>query len=123
MRESYHNSVLTDAARCRTLAMMGEAATTQGTHPDPPPPHPVLSEYYDSAADKRAYLTSIFDETAADYDRVEKWFSMGSGRWYRRQALLRGGLKRGMRVLDVAVGTGLVAREALAILSAGAEKG
>jgi len=35
-----------------------------------------------------------------------------SGGWYRRQALKRAGLHTGMSVLDVAIGTGLVARQA-----------
>jgi demethylmenaquinone methyltransferase/2-methoxy-6-polyprenyl-1,4-benzoquinol methylase len=85
------------------------------------PPHPPLERYYKGAGEKRAFLTSIFDETASDYDKVERWLSLGSGRWYRRQALLRAGLVSGMRVADVAVGTGLVAREALGIV--GGERG
>jgi demethylmenaquinone methyltransferase/2-methoxy-6-polyprenyl-1,4-benzoquinol methylase len=42
--------------------------------------------------------------------------SFGTGSWYRRQALMRSGLRPGMRMLDVAVGTGLVAREAVTLL-------
>lgn len=80
-------------------------------------PHPPISGYYEQPADKRAFLTSIFDDTAADYDKVEHWLSLGSGRWYRRQTLERCGLRPGMQVLDVAVGTGLVAREALRVLA------
>jgi demethylmenaquinone methyltransferase/2-methoxy-6-polyprenyl-1,4-benzoquinol methylase len=38
--------------------------------------------------------------------------AFGSGSWYRRQALLRAGLGRGMKAVDVGVGTGLVARQA-----------
>ncbi len=38
--------------------------------------------------------------------------AFGSGSWYRRRALARAGLGRGMRVLDVGVGTGLTARQA-----------
>jgi demethylmenaquinone methyltransferase/2-methoxy-6-polyprenyl-1,4-benzoquinol methylase len=38
--------------------------------------------------------------------------SLGSGQLYRRQALVRAGLSNGMKVLDVATGTGLVARGA-----------
>jgi demethylmenaquinone methyltransferase/2-methoxy-6-polyprenyl-1,4-benzoquinol methylase len=41
---------------------------------------------------------------------------LGSGPMYRRQALQRAGLKRGMRLLDVATGTGLVARGGVEIL-------
>ena len=40
----------------------------------------------------------------------------GSGPWYRRDALRRAGLRPGMRLLDVAAGTGLVARGAADIL-------
>ena len=45
--------------------------------------------------------------------------ALGSGSWYRHQALQRAGLKVGMQVLDVGCGTGLLAREALAIIGAG----
>jgi demethylmenaquinone methyltransferase/2-methoxy-6-polyprenyl-1,4-benzoquinol methylase len=54
----------------------------------------------------------LFNRVAGEYDGVNAIFSLGSGRWYRRQALRRAGLRSGMRVLDVATGTGLVAREA-----------
>lgn len=74
-------------------------------------PHPTLRDYYDSPQTKRRFVDEVFDRAASDYDRVENLMALGSGRWYRRQALLRAGLARGMRVLDVAVGTGLVARE------------
>jgi demethylmenaquinone methyltransferase/2-methoxy-6-polyprenyl-1,4-benzoquinol methylase len=82
----------------------------------PVAPHPHFTDRYSSADEKRQYLKSIFDDTAVDYDRVESWLALGSGKWYRRQALLRAGLKPGMHVCDVACGTGLVAREALAIV-------
>ena len=80
------------------------------------PPHPELSSYYQGAPAKTKFLRDIFDATASDYDRVERVLALGSGRWYRRQALLRSGLMRDMRVLDVATGTGLVAREAIDIV-------
>lgn len=82
-------------------------------------PHPHFTDRYSSADEKRHYLKSIFDDTAVDYDRVESWLALGSGKWYRRQALLRARLKPGVRVCDVACGTGLVAREALAIVGDG----
>ncbi|MBC7835829.1 MAG: class I SAM-dependent methyltransferase [Phycisphaerales bacterium] len=79
-------------------------------------PHPVIPGTYQSAQNKRQFLNEIFDDTAQDYDRVERWLSLGSGRWYRRQALKRAGLAPGMRVADVAVGTGLLAGEALSLI-------
>src|SRR5687768_10430333 len=87
------------------------------------PPHPALDRYYRSTSDARerdenksAFVRGVFNQGAADYDRVERVMSFGSGSWYRRQALLRAGMTRGMRVLDVAVGTGLVAREEVRIV-------
>lgn len=81
------------------------------------PPHPELSRYWrGTVSAKRGFLRDIFDSTAVDYDRVEGIVALGSGRWYRRKALLRAGLSAGDRVLDVAIGTGLVAREAKSII-------
>ena len=75
-------------------------------------PHVPLTDYYPSEQDRQAFLCKIFDDTAADYDRIESMLAWGTGSWYRRQALVRGGLKTGMKVLDVGVGTGLVAAQA-----------
>ena len=84
--------------------------------PEPTPgvhaPHGPLTDYYQTEQDRQAYLRKIFDNTAADYDRIEAMLAWGSGSRYRRQALVRGGLKAGMKVLDVGVGTGLVAAQA-----------
>jgi demethylmenaquinone methyltransferase/2-methoxy-6-polyprenyl-1,4-benzoquinol methylase len=79
-------------------------------------PHPVIQSAYAAPDQKRKFLDAIFDDTAQDYDRVERWLSLGTGRWYRRTALLRAGLKKGMSVADVATGTGLVADGALRII-------
>jgi demethylmenaquinone methyltransferase/2-methoxy-6-polyprenyl-1,4-benzoquinol methylase len=81
-----------------------------------PAPHPPLTAYYPAAQSRDRFVRDIFDETAASYDRINKAFSFGSGAWYRRRALQRAGLAPGQRLLDVAVGTGLVAREAVRIL-------
>jgi len=78
--------------------------------------HPVLPRYYADADDKRRFLRKLFDTTAGDYERIDRLLAFGTGAWYRRQALTRAGLASGMQVLDVAVGTGLVAREATRIL-------
>lgn len=83
--------------------------------PTPSPvhaPHTPLTDYYQTEQDRQAYLRQIFDNTAPDYDRIEAMLAWGTGSRYRRQALMRGGLKTGMKVLDVGVGTGLVAAQA-----------
>ena len=85
------------------------------TPPKPTPvhaPHLPLTDYYQTEQDRQAYLRQMFDKTAADYDQIEAIFAWGSGSRYRRQALVRGGLKIGMKVLDVGVGTGLLAAQA-----------
>jgi demethylmenaquinone methyltransferase/2-methoxy-6-polyprenyl-1,4-benzoquinol methylase len=77
------------------------------------PPHPKLSGYYARDEDRPEFVRHLFDSAARDYDHIEGKMALGLGRRYRREALLRAGLFEGMRVLDVAIGTGLVAREAL----------
>jgi len=75
-------------------------------------PHRPLTDYYQTEQDRQAYLRRMFDDTAADYDHIEAIFALGSGSRYRREALVRAGLTTGMKVLDVGVGTGLVAAQA-----------
>jgi demethylmenaquinone methyltransferase / 2-methoxy-6-polyprenyl-1,4-benzoquinol methylase len=85
-----------------------------------PAPHLPLTDYYADEQERQGFVREIFDRTAPDYNRIEGMLALGSGPWYRRQALLRAGLKPGMRVLDVGIGTGLTAREAAAIVGSGA---
>jgi demethylmenaquinone methyltransferase/2-methoxy-6-polyprenyl-1,4-benzoquinol methylase len=80
------------------------------------PPHPVLGQYYTRAADRQSFVGALFDGAARHYNRIGKMLDFGSGPWYRRDALRRAGLRPGMRLLDVAAGTGLVARGAADIL-------
>ena len=80
------------------------------------PPHPVLTDYYGRDADRRSFVVELFDATAGCYDRFCGVMSLGSGLWYRRWALERLGLLPGMMLLDVATGTGLVARAAAEIV-------
>jgi demethylmenaquinone methyltransferase/2-methoxy-6-polyprenyl-1,4-benzoquinol methylase len=79
-------------------------------------PCPPLKEYYSREADRRTWVDGLFDRTAADYDRIERAMAFGSGSWYRHRALQRAGLSQGMTVIDVGVGTGLVAIEAVRIV-------
>lgn len=79
------------------------------------PPHPPLPQYYGDPSQRLAFLQGMFDRTAPHYDRIGSMLSLGCGSWYRRRALRRAGLRPGMRGLDVAIGTGAVAREAVAI--------
>ena len=82
----------------------------------PTAPHPVLKKYYESESERRPFVRTLFDDAAEHYDWVCALGSFGSGQHYRRTALARSGLCAGMRLLDVATGTGLVAREATRIL-------
>lgn len=76
----------------------------------------MFEELYASDQQKQRFLQSIFDDTAADYDRIERLLSLGSGSWHRGQALRRCGITAGSAVIDVATGTGLVARQALTLV-------
>ena len=79
-------------------------------------PHQPLPAYYATPEERRGFIARVFDAAARDYDRVDRLLALGTGAWYRGQALLRAGLAPGMRVLDVAVGTWLVAKEAVRIV-------
>lgn len=79
-------------------------------------PHEPLTRYYQSESGRRQFLNGVFDRTAVHYDRIESLMSAGTGSRYRRWALVRAGLSAGMRHLDVAIGTGLVAAPATRIV-------
>lgn len=79
-------------------------------------PHPPLTKYYDDPAQREEFVRDIFDETAPWYDWAQRYLSFGSGHWYRREAVRRAGLAPGMKLLDLATGTGVVARAAAEVL-------
>jgi demethylmenaquinone methyltransferase/2-methoxy-6-polyprenyl-1,4-benzoquinol methylase len=83
---------------------------------NPTRPHPDLKDYYASAVDRAAFVDALFDGAARHYNLIGRMFDLGSGPTYRRRALRRVGLRPGMRLLDVAVGTGLLARGAATVL-------
>jgi len=78
-------------------------------------PHPPLRSYYADPSQREQFVRDIFDETAQWYDWTDRYLSFGSGPWYRHDVLQRQGLEPGMRMLDLASGTGVVARAAASI--------
>jgi len=73
----------------------------------------VVGEYYADHVGKQRFLRDIFDRTAPHYEGIARWGWFGSGGIYRRNVLKRAGLRANMRVIDVASGTGPVARAIL----------
>lgn len=84
--------------------------------PDVLRPHTPLPAYYADEIEHERFLRRIFDDTAPDYDRIERVLAFGTGAAYRRTALRRAELAQGSQVLDVGIGTGLVARAALELI-------
>lgn len=82
----------------------------------PLPPHPPLNRYYRDEEERRRKVGSWFNEAASDYDWINQAASLGTGTWYRKQALLRAGLAPGMSLLDAGSGTGVVAAQAQKIV-------
>jgi demethylmenaquinone methyltransferase/2-methoxy-6-polyprenyl-1,4-benzoquinol methylase len=76
-------------------------------------PHRPLTEFYSAPAERPEYIAQLFDSSAPHYDWISSVLAFGTDRSYRRTALKNAGLKPGMHLLDVASGTGLVARAAL----------
>ena len=79
-------------------------------------PHPVLDPHFNDLREKQPFLRRVFDDSAEYYERIARWGFFGTGDWYRRQALRRAGLQPGMRVADIAAGTGITARAAAEIV-------
>jgi demethylmenaquinone methyltransferase/2-methoxy-6-polyprenyl-1,4-benzoquinol methylase len=83
---------------------------------EPLRPHADLTHHYASEQARPAYVRGLFDEAAPHYEWINRLMSFGSGAWYRRRALESAGLLPGDRVLDIASGTGLVARAAASVV-------
>ena len=66
--------------------------TPPPTPRDPLQPSPLLSAYFSDMPERQRFVRRIFDDTAPDYDRIERVLAFGSGPWYRREALRRAGL-------------------------------
>lgn len=77
---------------------------------------PRLQAYFDGEDERRAATRAMFDQAAGGYDQAERITALGSGAWYRRDVLRRNGLGKGMTLLDVAAGTGLVAAEGQSLI-------
>jgi demethylmenaquinone methyltransferase / 2-methoxy-6-polyprenyl-1,4-benzoquinol methylase len=93
---------------------MSQSSKNAGAPPGKPlPPHSVLADFYGSPAERARFVSGLFDRTARYYDKISGTLSFGTDRRYRREALQRAGVKPGLKLLDVASGTGLVARAAL----------
>src|SRR5258705_12835114 len=76
---------------------------------EPTRPLPAREDYYPAQPDRQSFVDELFNGSAKYYNHIGRMLDWGSGPMYRRQALQRAGLKKGMRLLDVATGTGLVA--------------
>ncbi len=111
-------AVIVAAAATLGHVCQNRAMNLPDTHAPAAPlrPHSPLPAYYATDRERDQFIARMFNDTASDYDRIERVLALGSGRWYRRQALARAGLAAGAQVLDVGIGTGLVAREALALI-------
>jgi demethylmenaquinone methyltransferase / 2-methoxy-6-polyprenyl-1,4-benzoquinol methylase len=88
----------------------------EDTQPGRIPPHPTLREHYGASESRQRFLNDLFDRTAYRYRAIDRVIAFGAGLWYRRKALREAGLRPGMRVLDVACGSGLTTQCALGLV-------
>jgi demethylmenaquinone methyltransferase/2-methoxy-6-polyprenyl-1,4-benzoquinol methylase len=70
-------------------------------------PHPTLRAYYQADESRQGFLNDLFDRTARQYRAIDRATGLGTGTWYRREALRQAGLHPGMWALDVGCGPGL----------------
>jgi demethylmenaquinone methyltransferase / 2-methoxy-6-polyprenyl-1,4-benzoquinol methylase len=103
----------------REIGTVREAETNGQTIACGHAPHPVLRPWYDEAGQRAGFVRALFDAGAGGYDRINRLLSFNTGGRYRAHMLRRAGLQPGDTVLDVATGTGLVAREARRLVEPG----
>ena len=75
-------------------------------------PHLPRADYSQAEQDRQAYSCHIFDYTTVDFGHIEAMLALSTCSTYRQHALIPCDLKTGIKVLDVVVGTGLVAAQA-----------
>ena len=56
-------------------------------------PHKPITGYYTTEAERASFVREMFDTTSVDYDRIEHLLALGTGQWYRSQALKRAGVR------------------------------
>lgn len=76
-------------------------------------PHPILPHRFQTPDQKPVFVRNLFDAAAPFYDRAVGAGFFGTGLRYRRIGQRRAGLRPGMKLLDVAAGTGLMAQAAI----------
>jgi demethylmenaquinone methyltransferase/2-methoxy-6-polyprenyl-1,4-benzoquinol methylase len=76
-------------------------------------PHRALPEFYGDAANRARFVQELFDQGAPEYEWLSQLLSLWTDRYYRERALRQVGVRPGSKVLDVATGTGLMARAAV----------
>lgn len=82
----------------------------------PLPPHPTLKNFYGRDSQRPALLKGLFDASAQHYDQISALMSLGTDKLYRQRVLVANGLAPGMRMLDLACGTGMVSGPAARIV-------
>jgi demethylmenaquinone methyltransferase/2-methoxy-6-polyprenyl-1,4-benzoquinol methylase len=88
---------------------------TDDAHTDDARAQALVAAYYADPARRLTLMRDLFNRSARYYNLVNLLVSLGSGAWYRRFCLRRAGLRPGKIVVDIATGTGLLAREALTL--------
>ena len=83
--------------------------------PDDARAQAMVAEYYADPARRLSFMRDLFNRSARYYDLVNLLVSLGTGAWYRRFCLRRAALGPGKTVVDIATGTGLLAREAVTL--------